>query len=41
VGSATFTTVPSSSAIPEPRMHAISVRFFVRELAAAEVTLTR
>ncbi len=29
VGSATFTTVPSSSTIPEPRMHANSVRRLV------------
>ena len=30
VGSATFTTVPSSSTIPEPMMQATSVRRFVR-----------
>ena len=38
VGSATFTTVLSSSAMPEPRMHAISVsRFIVASLRAAIV----
>src|SRR5580704_7423904 len=40
VGSATFTTVPSSITIPEPRMHAISVRRLVRASSSVDAGAT-